>query len=359
VIYRAIAAVLPVLAASACQGGEDTAPASETQTPVDEVVLVSERWVSEADTLWDVDTPGAWTDGKSGMVLVTGKATHDLRVFDAATGATMKPVGREGSGAGEFLRPNGLKVVGDVVLVVERDNRRVQVLSLPDGTPLGSFGEDVLEYPYGIATEERTDALTVWVTDDYEYEEDVVPDDLTHRLHRFRVRLVAGQEPVVEEHAAFGAPRGPGALRVVESIEVDPEAGRLLVADESRKSYLAYDTNGEYQGRALAEGRIEGDPEGIVLVGCTGGGGYWVVTDQQDDVSLFRVFDRESLEYVGTFRGAVTANTDGTTFEHGPVPGFAAGVLYAVHDDKALSAFDWADVTGAMGLRDGCGRESG
>ncbi len=108
------------------------------------------------------------------------------------------------------------------------------------------------------------------------------PDDLTHRLHRFRVRLVAGQEPVVEEHAAFGAPRGPGALRVVESIEVDPEAGRLFVADESRKSYLEYDTNGEYQGRALAEGRVEGDPEGIVLVRCTVGGGYWVVTDQQD-----------------------------------------------------------------------------
>ena len=98
-MYRAIAVVLPVLAASACQGGEDTAPASEAQTTVDEVVVVSERWVSEADTLWDVDTPDVWTDGTSGMVLVTGKATHDLRVFDAATGATMKPVGREGSGA--------------------------------------------------------------------------------------------------------------------------------------------------------------------------------------------------------------------------------------------------------------------
>ena len=325
-----------------------------------EVVTISERWVSEADTAWDVDTPDLWTDGTSSRVLVTAKATHDLKVFDGVTGATLDPIGREGSEPGEFLRPNGVLVVGDFVLVVERDNHRVQVLQMPDAEPLGSFGVDELEYPYGIAADGTPSAVTVWVTDDYEYEEDVVPDDLTRRLHRFSVSLAAGTPPRVDAHDTFGAPEGPGALRVVESIQIDAEGGRLFVADESRKRYLPYDLNGVYQtGSALGAGRIEGDPEGIVLVTCPAGGGYWVVTDQQDDVSLFRVFDRTSLEYAGTFRGEVTANTDGTTFEHGPVPGFPGGVLYAVHDDQALSAFDWAEVTRSMGLRSGCGVTSG
>jgi 3-phytase len=142
---------------------------------------------------------------------------------------------------------------------------------------------------------------------------------------------------------------------VVESIQVDPSAGLLFVADESRRSYLAYGGDGAFRGETLAAGYIEGDPEGIVLVTCADGGGYWIVTDQQDDVSLFRVFDRGDYSYVGSFRGEVTANTDGTTFAPGPVPGFPEGVLYAVHDDQALSAIDWGRVRDAMGLARDCG----
>lgn len=353
--------LLFVLAASGCRsGGEEPAPGQPAAADGgtgegSEIALVAERWISPGDTAWDVDTPDLWTDGATSMVLVTGKASHDLRVFDGATGEPMPPIGRAGSAPGEFLRPNGVVVVQDFALVVERDNRRVQVLGMPGGESLGWFGEEVLEYPYGIAAAGTPDGLTVWVTDDYEYEEDVVPDDLTHRLHRFRLRLGTGRPPTVTEHEAFGAPDGPGALRVVESIQIDPEAGRIFVADESRKSYLEYGTDGRARGRALADGHVVGDPEGIVLVRCIDGGGYWVVTDQQDHASLFRVFDRETLHYVGTFRGMATANTDGAAYEHGPVPGFAKGVLYAVHDDQALSAFDWEDVTRAMGLRGRCG----
>ncbi len=316
---------------------------------------MSEAWISEADTAWNVDTPALWSDGERGIVLVTGKQSHDLRLFDGASGASLGALGSEGDTAGSFRRPNGVVVVGDFALVVERDNRRVQVLHMPEGRSLGSFGADVLEYPYGVAAIGGPERLELWVTDDYEYEEDVVPDDLTHRLHRFTLELTTDDAPRVLEHAAFGAASGDGALRVVESIQADAAAGVLLVADESRRSYLEYGVDGTYRGRTLGTGRIEGDPEGIVLVECPGGGGAWILTDQQDDVSLFRLFDRAGGEYLGTFRGEVTANTDGTTFAHGPVPGFPEGVLYAVHDDQALSAFDFAVVREAMGLPAGCG----
>lgn len=360
--FRAATAAVLGMMVVGCEGGAPPASQADTgetpaaQDPAAEVFTVAERWVSEADTAWDVDTPDLWVGDERGLVLVTGKATHDLRVFDGATGETLEPIGSAGSGAGEFLRPNGVLVVEDFALVVERDNRRVQVLEMPEATPLGSFGADVLEYPYGIAAIGTPDSLTLWVTDDYEYEEDVVPDDLTHRVHRFDVRLANGTAPTVLAHTTFGAADGAGSLRVVESIQVDSARGRLFIADESRKSYMAYALHGQYLGgAALGAGMIEGDPEGIVLVECSDGGGYWIVTDQQDTVSLFRLFDRSSLDYVGTFRGPVTANTDGASFEHGPVPGFPNGVLYAVHDDQALSAFDWADVASAMGLPSGCG----
>lgn len=344
--------LVPLLALCACQEGD--AP-SEDMEVSDAIPTIREAWVSEGDTLLDVDTPALWTDGTTGVVLVTGKGSHDLRLYDGATGATLGALGQEGSGPGDFQRPNGVIVVGDFALVVERDNRRVQVLLMPDGTSLGSFGQDVLEYPYGLAAAGTPDELTLWVTDDYEYEEDVVPDDLTHRLHRFRLALSRDGAPNVLEHEAFGEAQGDGALRVVESIQVDAANGDVYVADESRRSYLRYDFDGSYQGSELAGGYIGGDPEGIVLVECPANAGYWIITDQQDDTSLFRVFSRGTLDFIGTFRGEVTANTDGASFSPGPVPGFPDGVFYAIHDDQGLSAFAWPDVVQALGLSAGCG----
>lgn len=303
----------------------------------------------------DVDTPALWTDGTRSLVVVTAKATHDLKLFDGVDGSFVRALGREGEGLGDFRRPNGVIVHGPYALVVERDNHRVQVLRMPEGRSLGVFGSEELEYPYGLAAMGSAGELTVWITDDYEYEEDVVPDDLTRRVHRFDVTLSPHGAPKVAGHRAFGAPHGDGALRVVESIQVDPEMGRLFVADESRRSYLEYGLDGRFRGGRLGAGRIEGDPEGIMLVRCGAEGGVWTVTDQQEDVSLFRLFERSSLEPRGVFRGRTTANTDGATFVPGPVPGFPRGVIYAVHDDQAISAFDWGDVVDGLALGSDCG----
>lgn len=352
---------------SACAGGTSTegitdlnpGPTAGSPAAAGEAVVVSEAWVSAGDTLWDVDTPALWSHGARSILVTTAKATHDLKLFDGRDGSSLGSLGSEGDGLGEFRRPNGVIVVGSYALVVERDNRRVQVLLMPDGTPLGTFGANVLEYPYGLAAAGDPTSLTVWVTDDYEYEEDVVPWDLTRRVHRFEVKLVADGPPQVVGHESFGAPHGEGSLRVVESIQVDPDHDLLYIADESRRSYLEYDGAGRYRERALGQGFIEGDPEGIMLVRCGPRDGYWIVTDQQEDVSLFRVFERRSLDYRGTFRGRVTANTDGATFEPGPVPGFPRGVVYTVHDDRATSAFDWGVVSEALELEPECVPERG
>lgn len=354
---RTNAATVAVLAGAwACGGGAarsaESATASAAHLPI---YLIAERWVSTANPAWDVDTPALWTDGQSSVVLVTGKGTHDLQLFDGESGEHLGALGRQGTRRGEFNRPNGVIVVGDYAFVVERDNRRVQVLGMPDGASLGTFGSDVLRYPYGLAAAGTPDHLVLWVTDDYEDVEDVVPDDLTKRLHRFELAQHGRSNPELLRHRTFGEPKGEGSLRVVESVQVDGDARRVFVADESRKQYLEYDFDGVYQDRALGAGDIEGDPEGLVLVRCADGGGYWVATDQQEKVTLFRIYDRSTLEPIAIFQGAVTANTDGTSFEHGPVPGFPGGVLYAVHDDQAISAFDWTEIATRIGLPSECG----
>lgn len=60
-------------------------------------------------------------------------------------------MGRPGTEPGEFGYPNGIFITGDLVFVVERDNHRIQVMRLPGFRPLGFFGLDILQRPYGVA----------------------------------------------------------------------------------------------------------------------------------------------------------------------------------------------------------------
>ena len=61
-----------------------------------------------------------------------------------------------------------------------------------------------------------------------------------------------------------------------------------------------------------------------------------------------------SLAPLGSFRGALTARTDGVTLHAAATPSFPGGALFAVHDDKAVTAFDLRDVARLLRLQQGC-----
>jgi 3-phytase len=343
---------------------------SPVPTDLTGIPIIPERWVSAWDTTANLDSPAYWAGDTEAWVVTTAKGTHDLWVHDASNGELVRRVGRMGTGPGEFNYPNGIAVVGDLVLVTERDNHRVQVLSLPDFESLGTFGEESLDRPYGIAFLEASDgSLTVYVTDDYgngvERPDGVAPTgDFTRRIKEYRVVLSGGvgapedSEPIPGVQAAlvrsFGEADGPGAILVAESIQVDEDQGILLVADEFSFELEVYDLDGRYLGQTVGAGLYShGDPEGIMLYRC-GGDGYWILTDQGLTRSVFHVLDRVSMEHLGSFAGEVTANTDGIWLDQGLVPGVGQGALFALHDDGGLSAFAWEDIAGTLDLSSGC-----
>ena len=358
---------LPLLAAlllAACASPRaPVAPPAPPATPPADAVTVPERYVTrdnpedELDSLatWPVEDGGTW-------LIATAKKTHELVVFDVDSGEQLRTVGRRGSGEGEFLRPNGVFVHGDLLLVSERDNRRVQMLRLPDFQPLGSFGESELRSPYGLwAHETRPGELQVYVTDSFMEGArfDVVPpfDQLDQRVRRYRIRLDADDRPQPGYLGSFGDTAEATALRMVESLVGDPVHDRLLVADEDRRHAAAvreYTLAGRFTGGGIAPGSFLGEPEGIALWACTADSGYWIVADQLHPLTIFRVFDRASLAPRGSFSGGVTAWTDGIVLHAGATARFPAGVLFAVHNDKAVGAFDLRDIVEALRLDPAC-----
>ncbi|MGH7475298.1 MAG: phytase precursor [Longimicrobiales bacterium] len=338
---------LVLAVAAGCGGPNATLPG---------VAVVQETFVSRRQLLGNLDSPAIW-HGPAGeaWVLVTSKWRHRLEVYDGATGEHLQTVGRGGAGAGEFRRPNGVAVVGDLALVVERDNARVQVLRLPDLEPIGSFGE-TLRRPYGIAVLERgPDSVEVFVTDDYEAAGGGPPADheLGERVKHYLVTTRGGQVSALYR-GAFGDTAGAGRLGKVESLAVDADAGLLLVADEIARDVKVYDVSGTFTGQVLWQGVIENDPEGIALYACGQDEGYWIVADQHRTTNRFRVFDRRSLAPLGAFMGRTVRQTDGIALTQRPVGAMRSGSLYAMDRDRALAAFDWGDVAAALGLRSDC-----
>ena len=361
---RLAGAGLLALALAAC--GAQDAPREGSQAPADgveaaaatEPVAVREVFATPMTPEDNIDSVASWTgpDGEV-LVLATAKSTHRLVAYDGFTGEFVRHIGGQGARAGRFDRPNGIAVAGDLAFVVERDNRRVQVLELPGMETVATFGDDVLELPYGLWVNATGSGYEVYVTDAWmagedEEGEDILPPlaELDRRVHRFAFNPQDGSARHV---GAFGDTSPEGALRVVESLWGDPENNRLLVAEEDEtysNEFKVYDLEGNFTGDIVGAGDLEAQAEGIMLKACGNGDGWWITTAQGSDRSTFHLFDRRDLEHVGAVTGATVANTDGIWLHDEPSPRFPQGVLYAVHDDQGMVAIDWREIAVALEL---------
>ncbi|HYG08071.1 MAG TPA: phytase [Stenotrophomonas sp.] len=322
-------------------------------------VVVSEAFLTPSMVAENLDSPASWRapDGRR-WVIATAKGTHQLLVFDGDSGVRMRAVGGKGAALGELDRPNGVAVIDDLLFVVERDNRRVHLFALPTFEPLAVFGQDVLREPYGLWVRALDGGYEVIVSDNYmsPANKDVPPPlaELGARFKRFRVEQEGGRWQG-KATGSFGDTSEQGAVRIAESVYGDVANARLLIAEEDvavGTQLREYGLDGRYRGRNIGAGLFQAQAEGLALLQCADGSGYWIATDQFKDRSLFHVFDRRTLEHVGAFSGRITANTDGVWLDPRADARFPRGVFYALHDDQAVAAFDWRDIAKALRLKD-------
>jgi 3-phytase len=349
-------ALLSLLAACASTRAVTAVPAPAA------VPTLHETYISQPNPGEELDSLATWrgADGRP-WVIATAKSTHRLVVFDGDTGERLREVGGKGPAPGQFKRPNGIAVAGDRLFVVERDNHRVQVLSLPEFRPLGTFGEGELRAPYGLWLDASDDgSIDLYVTDNYMLGErfDIVPplETLDRRVQRYRVRFDADGHATATAEGHFGATTEADALRVVESIAGDAAHDRLLIADESmpHSTLREYTLAGRATGRHIPGDTFAFEAEGVALWACGKDRGYWVGVDQLSDHTVFHLFDRRSLTLVANFRGDTTAATDGIALRATPSERFPHGALFAMHADTSVAAFDLRDLVDALTLDAAC-----
>ena len=360
-----LSACTPAAAPDAAAPASPAPPAAADAPVARDVVTVAEAFLTPMTPDDNIDSPASWTTPEGQVWLIaTAKATDKLVVYDGQTGAKLREVGRLGTAPGQFDRPNGIAVVDDLVLIVERDNHRVQVLQLPDFTPLGVFAADDLRKPYGLWVNKQGSGYDVYVTDSYDAGEDAQGNDvlpplaeLDKRVRRYALSVQGGNAQATLT-ASIGDTTAAGALRVVESIWGDPANDRLLIAEEDEtyaNEVKVYSLEGTFSGTTFGRDAFKAQAEGVMLRTC-GKDGWWITTEQGKQRSVFHLFDRHSLKHVGAFQGNTVANTDGIWSMQAPSARFPHGALYAVHDDQGVAAFDWASIARQLSLPLECGQ---
>ncbi len=322
-------------------------------------------WASSGATIAETDSLAACRTADGVRLMATCKAGHRIDIFDAATGRFLQSLGKKGSGPGEFDRPNGVAtwtfavapaaaatgggqlVPTPVLFVVERDNHRVQAFHAQSLAPLGLFGAAELRQPYGIAIAEHEGAAQVWITD--------AKAPPGQQIRRYRVTLAAGRLSA-ELTQTFGDVADKGRIRTPESITADVGNGRLLICDEDdgreAVNVKVYDLAGNFTGKTFADGMVVGEPEGIVVAGKNGKeddkSGVIILTDQRKNLSVWHVFDRQTLRYSHSFTGEPTvANTDGICLFSEPFGDFPGGAFFAVNDDADIHAYRLNEILNA------------
>jgi len=321
--------------------------------------VVQERFISRPVRADNLDSIAVVANGQAlgqspgePLAICTAKAKDQLVIFNALNGERKGTVGSRGTSAGQFARPNGILVLGDLCWVVERDNHRIQVLRLPDFSPLALIAGELLRKPYGIAGfQDGAGRFQLFVTDDYgptppgTTEGDFFKERVKHLIVELQ-----GEGLQLRQHRSFGAVEGAGVLFKVESILADPQHDRLFLSIEkgANKGVVVYRLDGSFSGLTLAGPRFLGEPEGLAFA-QVGGRQCLVATDQQPHCSDFHLFDRETLAYLGGFRAARTRNTDGIAVSQN-LPALSQGGLWAIHDDSSLALLAWSDIARGLGF---------
>ncbi len=342
---------------SSCQNrGADVKHSDAGTVEIPDPVVVKETFITLHDSVANVDSPAIWHGpGGQNWILVTAKEDNTIIVYDALTGDEIKRFGGFGTGIGELSRPNGIAVIDNIALVAERDNHRIQLFDLPECMYAGHFGDEILIRPYGITVDKIGGGYSVYITDNYETDEGEIPpiEQLDSRVHHFRVTYNPDGSAEAEHIKAFGDTSGERVLIKVESLLIDTSYDRLLVADEheDERNIKIYSLDGKFSGHVIDNRYFNYEPEGIALFGCESDrSGYYIITDQDRTSNTFQIFDRETMNHIGSFSGDITRNTDGVALTQNPLGGFLYGAFYAIHDDVALSAFSWDEIAEALSL---------
>ncbi|MGF1511633.1 MAG: phytase [Myxococcota bacterium] len=289
----------------------------------------------------DPDDPAIWIHPRNTLrsTVITSMKNGGLRVYDL-TGNELQRIEPEG------IRYNNVDVIYDafrqmdLVIASDRANDTLAIFRIRNnGTLVDVTSNSIPETIFGVDDGERTAyGLATYVSpaDDENYV--FVTQGDGAKIAQLRLQRRRGKvtfEKVRELMLPVPDGEDPEDFQS-EGIAIDRETGIGYVTVEEELGLLAFDAEVDGSDRFEVVAPIdseffEPDLEGVSIYYGEDGEGLLVVSSQGD--ATFAVFDRATLEYLGSFAIRSKASidgveeSDGLEIFSGALPGFPRGLL--------------------------------
>lgn len=246
--------------------------------------LIDIEWKTVCNKDLNLDSITSWNN----LILVSSKNNHSILCFNKNTGKLVQTIGSKGFDHDKFNRPNGLKVINDYLFIVERDNKRCQIINMKTKEAISYFGFKNLKKPYGIDGLFYKDQYIIFITDE---KKEIV----------FKFNIIIRDDEIKKISSDTFLELSGAKL---ESILLDETNNRILVADEKMKKIRIFSLSGILIKNI--ENIFEGDPEDMVRTDDS-----YIFTDQIKEGTYFHVFDIKNMEYKHTLYNDLVKNSDG------------------------------------------------
>jgi hypothetical protein len=278
---------------------------------------------------YNIDSTAFWTAPvlEESLILITAKGNKIVEIWQYPFEIELEPLSTS-------TEVNGIAVdqSADLLYLALPGSQEVKVYSLPDLTPISSFGKGIIGFGENNLAlyHPESGSTTIYVSDDHNV---YFFDETYALLGKFAPSEISSIETLVADNFH-------------EIIYIPEEHG--IRGNEGVYAFFPDGTPFEKNGtNRFGAGHFEGDEEGIVLYcrldenGNDTGSGYIIVADQMRSISEFEFFDRETWAHAGVLTVGSVKNTDGIASSQVSYPDYPMGIFAAVDNDSRTAIVGW------------------
>jgi hypothetical protein len=281
----------------------------------------------------NVDSISFWEapDPANSLMIVTSKGNASVEVYQYPFTAQLQTISCGGESNGVWVDQER-----DVLYITQRDSSNVCAYDLP-----GLQANDALSFTTvasGNASEPNLAMLAV-------------PGGT-------KLIYVSYDDTVYFHDAGTGDSLGQFSTQEgLETMYGDDYYQVLYIPDEGGGSGIfIYGPDGAVVGENFGENDVfDSDAEGIWVYKCLSGEvdtgeGLIVVSDQEDDLTDFEVFNRKTKDHLGKINISGVNNTDGISITQQASAEYHMGLLVVIDDDTSTVGVGWDTIFEKTGL---------
>jgi len=261
---------------------------------------------------------------KEYWLFVLSEESNKIFILNALSGKYIKSLGSHGDRVGQFDTPKDISIYDNFLFVLEKDNHRVQIFSLPDLNFVGLIGEMELTQPSCIETiklqKDKKNYCCVYVGDNLD-------NKPSRNKIYFKFIFEINNTEIFDQEVLKYEPKDKFQLGYIESIKYDGITDNLFIVDKMHKNIKIFNFNDDSKNIILKD-FFKGNPGEINIIK-----NHIFIGDYSRLDNFFHIFSRNLNYNLSYISEKTLKNECFTIIEH-----FNNLILYTADEDDQVLA---------------------